>query len=435
MVRIVLACSILAASVLLTQPAVATEPVPVHFFTAPNCPHCAEARPVLENLVEQQPAVVLHEYDIWNDPDSFTLLRKLVDTHGKHPLSTPAIFIGDRMWLGFNASMKRPIENVLASCIATGCSDPLQRLNNPPARAKEPIPPSVPAEAETITLPLLGEVKLEHASLPLMTVTLGLLDSINPCAFFVLLFLLGLLVHAHSRGRMLLIGGVFVLFSGIIYFLFMAAWLNLFLVVGRIALITTVAALIALIAAVINIKDFFFFKQGVSLTLSEESRSHLGKKIRHLVHAASLPAAIGGTVVLAVAANSYELLCTAGFPMVFTRILTLQELSTAGYYGYLAAYNIIYILPLLVIVTVFSWTLGVHKLSEWQGRELKLVSGMMMLILGLTLLLQPALLHKIWGAAGMLGLALLVSALIILLYKRSHPLTEQSGSRFRKLPH
>ena len=72
------------------------------------------------------------------------------------------------------------------------------------------------------------------------------------------------------------------------------------------------------------------------------------------------------------------LLCTAGFPMVFTRILTLQQLPTWQYYTYLAAYNLIYILPLLIIVVIFAVTLGAHQLSERQGRFLKLLAGVMM---------------------------------------------------------
>lgn len=402
------------------RPALGDQTVPVYFFTAPNCPHCAEARPVLAQLLEKFPTARLNEFDIWGDPAEFTRLRQLVATHGKVPLATPAIFIGDRMWLGFNPSMAEAIEQTLASCSSRGCPDPMQRLTREQPEPVLPVNRPEAPTAETVTLPLLGKIELRDASLPLMTVALGLLDSINPCAFFVLLFLLGLLVHANSKRRMLAIGGTFVLFSGVIYFLFMAAWLNLFLAVGQLAAITTVAAVIAIVVALINIKDFFYFKEGVSLTLSGHSRNLLGKRMRSLVHAASLPAALTGTAVLAIAANSYELLCTAGFPMVFTRILTLQELPPGWYYLYLAAYNAIYVLPLLGIVTAFSLTLGVHKLTEWQGRELKLISGMMMLILGATLLLEPGLLHRLWGAAAMLALAILGAAVIILIYKRTH---------------
>jgi uncharacterized membrane protein HdeD (DUF308 family) len=110
-------------------------------------------------------------------------------------------------------------------------------------------------------------------------------------------------------------------------------------------------------------------------------------------------------VFLAVAANFYELLCTAGFPMVYTRLLTLSELSPAGRYAYLAAYNLIYIVPLALIVFAFARTLGARKLSEREGRLLKLLSGTMMLELGLLLLLAPERLAHAGIAFALMALA------------------------------
>jgi hypothetical protein len=130
--------------------------------------------------------------------------------------------------------------------------------------------------------------------------------------------------------------------------------------------------------------------------------------VRGLLNAENLGTMLFGTVALALAANSYELLCTAGFPMVYTRVLTLQELSGWTYYGYLALYNLIYVLPLAAIVVVFTFTLGARKLSEREGRVLKLLSGVMMLGLGLTMLLHPDALGN-----PTMGLALLVAAVLV----------------------
>jgi len=125
-----------------------------------------------------------------------------------------------------------------------------------------------------------------------------------------------------------------------------------------------------------------------------------------------------GTIVLAIAANSYELLCTAGFPMVFTRILTLQNLTTGQYYLYLIMYNCIYVIPLATIVVIFTTTLGAKKLTEWQGRKLKLLSGLMMFFLGLILLIDSALLNNIFVAAGTLAAVFILFALIIFMTKK-----------------
>ena len=244
------------------------------------------------------------------------------------------------------------------------------------------------------------------------------MDSFNPCAFFVLLSLLGLLVHARSRGKMLLIGSIFVFFSGAVYFLFMAAWLNLFIVMGHMAAITTIAGTVSLFIAAINIKDFFLFKQGLSLTIPDSAKPRLFERMRSLLRSTSLLSILIGTTVLAVVANSYELLCTAGFPMVFTRILTLSDLSTTAYYLFLVLYNLVYVVPLFLIVLGFTFTLGKRQLTEWQGRVLKLISGSMMLGLGCVLLIDPTLLNSVTASSTILLSALGISLLVAAVMKR-----------------
>ena len=251
-----------------------------------------------------------------------------------------------------------------------------------------------------------------------MTLIIAGMDSFNPCAFFVLLSLLGLLIHAQSRRKMLLIGSIFVFFSGFIYFVFMAAWLNLFLVMGQVEIITKIAGSIAMLIAVINIKDFFIFKKGISLTIPDSAKPKLFDRMRKLLKSTSIVSILIGTAVLAIAANAYELLCTAGFPMVFTRILTLNNLSTFSYYLYLVLYNAIYVIPLSVIVIIFTVTLGKRSLSEWQGRILKLVSGTMMLGLGGLLLFDPAILSNAFVSLLLLIGAIAVSAFLAFLTKK-----------------
>jgi hypothetical protein len=124
-----------------------------------------------------------------------------------------------------------------------------------------------------------------------------------------------------------------------------------------------------------------------------------------------------GTSVLAILANAYELLCTAGFPMVYTRVLTLKGLGTGTYYLYLLFYNIVYVVPLAVVVLIFTLTLGSRKLTEFQGRSLKLISGFMMVCLSFVLLAGREWLGNPFAAVAMLGVAVAASAVVILIYK------------------
>jgi len=278
------------------------------------------------------------------------------------------------------------------------------------AEAPREAPRLVPLE-----VPLLGSVDPASLSLPVFTVLIAGLDAFNPCAFFVLMFLLSLLVHARDRMRMALIGGIFVFTSGAVYFVFMAAWLNVFLFIGELKWVTTAAAVLAVALAAINIKDYFLFKKGVSLSIPEEVKPGLFVRMRRLTSATSWPVLVLGAVTLAVAANTYELFCTAGFPMLFTRALTLNELPSAAYYLYLVLYNVVYVVPLLGIATIFVVTLGSRKLQETEGRTLKLLSGLMMLGLGATLLIEPDWLSDVRFAAAILGAAIAFTALTAVL--------------------
>ncbi|BCA80804.1 thioredoxin family protein [Desulfuromonas sp. AOP6] len=389
------------------DPSASAEPaiLNLHYYWAANCPHCAEAKPFLEKLTTTYPRLRLIEYEVWSNREHFNRLVALAEHSGSGTVSTPAIHIDDRLWFGFSAETAREVEAFVA-----------QRLGSEVLAAT-----ASPGKEYAVRLPLLGEVDGESHSLLLITLVLALLDSFNPCAFFVLFFLLSMLVHAHSRQWMLVVGGTFVFCSGFIYFLFMAAWLNLFLLAGHLPWITVTAGLVALGVAVINIKDFFWFKKGVSLSIPEEAKPKLFARMRSLLGQRRLGPVLAGTLVLAVAANAYELLCTAGFPMVYTRLLTLRLLTTWQYYGYLAFYNLVYILPLLTITLAFTWTLGSRKLSQWEGRVLKLLSGVMMLLLGGVLLLHPAWLNNPAAAGGMLAMAIGSTAVVVVVYRRLYP--------------
>jgi hypothetical protein len=270
--------------------------------------------------------------------------------------------------------------------------------------------PAEEAALAPVHVPVIGPVDAMTLSLPVFTVLIAGLDAFNPCAFFVLMFLLSLVAHARDRKRMAVISVIFVTTSGIVYFLFIAAWLNAFLWAGELRWVTTIAALVAILFAVINIKDFVAFRQGPSLTIPKSAKAGLFARMRSLTVTTSWPALLLGAVVLAIAANSYELLCTSGFPMIFSRILTLHELSTIQYYGYLILYSVVYVLPLLGLATVFVVTMGSRKLQESEGRMLKLLSGLMMLGLGSVLLFEPDLLSNPWVAAGLLGAAIALTA-------------------------
>lgn len=390
------------------------KPTTVTLFWGDGCPHCEREKTFLADLARKHPALVVKDYEVWKDRQNAALYKRILAAAKIKQAGVPGTVVGQSVFLGFSERSRKGIEDAVYRCLREGCPDGVGAVAGGAPAVEGGL-------AEAVSLPLLGAVDPARVSLPLFTLVIAGLDSFNPCAFFVLLFLLSLLVHARSRGRMLLIGGVFVFFSGLLYFLFMAAWLTVFMVVGRIAAITVAGGAIALLLGAVNVKDFFLFRQGVSLSIPESAKPKLFERMRGLLKAQSLPALLTGTVVLAAAANTYELLCTAGFPMIYTRVLTLHALPASRYYQYLVLYNIVYVVPLAVIVTVITVTLGARKLTEWQGRKLKLLSGLMMLALGAILIAKPALLNNVLASVLLLAGVIALSWATIAVTKRLRP--------------
>jgi thiol-disulfide isomerase/thioredoxin len=213
--------------------------VHLYFFWSTTCPHCQLARPFVEALPAQHPWLVLHSREINSEPAASAAYLDLAQVVGENASSVPAFIYCGKMEVGFDhaETSGRALEASLRIC-----------HESTDANTGEAAPV---APLAAINLPILGQMTADQWSLPVFTLVIAGLDAFNPCAFFVLLFLLSLLVHAGSRGRMLFMGGVFLFFSGLIYFLFMAAWLNVFQWLGEIALVTTVAGWLAVIVAFI----------------------------------------------------------------------------------------------------------------------------------------------------------------------------------------
>lgn len=413
----------------------------VYFFVSEGCPHCADEKEFLNQIQDDYPGMELMIYDVTSGKKEYELFQKFCSAYDVTPI-TPVIFIGNQYVSGFvDADTTGPqIKEKLDYCTTHTCVDPIRNIQGlEPLTKKEavsmskkdPIVQSLleqypnahyetriedttytvtwiakdktvhvtvgPAgiissteeETKCISIPFIGEINPSTVNLPVLTIIIGGLDGFNPCAIWVLCFLLTLLLYVKSRKRMIIVGSIFVLTSGIVYFIFMTAWLNFFLFIGYVDIMRIIIGIVAIIAGALNAKDFFFFKKGVSLTIPESKKPALIKRMRKIMKKEGLLALIVSTIGLAFFANLVELLCSAGFPAIYTRILTLNALPPVQYYLYLGLYNCVYVVPLLVIVSVFVITMGRRKVTETQGRILKLVSGVFMLILGILLILRP----------------------------------------------
>ena len=347
----------------------------IEVFVRPGCPYCEAAEHYLQELRRRRPGLQVRIRDVSRDAEALQELGELAHRSAIRPFGVPAFYLRGRLIIGFVSAETtgKEIETLLQQ--SPSFSD-LDSYNRPPISG-------------VVEVPFLGQLNVQELGLPVFTIVLGLLDGFNPCAMWVLLFLLSMLVNLRDRKKMFLIGGVFVLVSGVVYFAFMAAWLNLFFLIGISRLTQILLGLMAAVIGSLNLKDFVAFGRGVSAGIPDAAKPGIYSQVRRIIRAENLVGALMGVVVLAVLVNTVELLCTAGLPAIYTRVLTMYSLSTSAYYAYLGLYNLAYMADDSVMLTVAVVTLSREKLQEQGARWLKLVSGVVMLGLGLILLVTP----------------------------------------------
>ena len=333
-------------------------------FVRDGCPHCAEAKKFLTEFAGGRPdlRIVLRPVD--RDATAREDLIRYSRAAGIWPPRVPSFVIDGRILVGFESAARTGPE--LAALVNQGMS-----------------------RSETIESDLFGTLSVSRLGLPLFTLALGLLDGFNPCAMWVLLFLLSLLVHLRDRRRMALVAGTFVLASGAVYYAFMAAWLNIFLLVGLSTTLRWLLGGVALVIGAINVRDCLHPGRGYTLSIPSTAKPGLYARMRAILRADTLLPSLAGVAALAVAVNFIELLCTAGIPAIYTAVLTRQSLSTPAHYAYLGLYNLAYIADDTVMVTIAVIAMSSPKLPARAGRWLKLLSGMAMLALGAVMVLRP----------------------------------------------
>lgn len=332
-------------------------------YVRAGCPHCADAEAFLDRLAPTRPDLRIVYHPVDRDADARERLVALSQAAGVWPPGVPTFAVEGRVMTGFDAEQGGPA--LLALIDGT-------------------VPPGDQVETTAF-----GTLSASRLGLPLFTLALGLIDGFNPCATWVLLFLLALLVRLRSRRRMALVAGTFVLASGAVYFAFMAAWLNVFLIAGMSTPLRFTLALVALAIGAFNVKDFLARGRGPSLSIPDAARPGLYARARAVVGAESPAASLAAVATLAVLVNFVELLCTAGLPAMFTAILAQHELAPAMRYAYLVLYIAGYIADDAAMVAVAVAALGSRRLGEREGRWLKLASGAVMLALGAAMLLRP----------------------------------------------
>ncbi len=376
---------LLGIAIYLTGPQAAEEPstakLAVHFFYSPTCPHCAVQEPFNNKLAAEFPDVRIVRHDV-TVADEYRLLLIMAQNFSidEPQLATPMTFVDGSVFRGFEseATTGAELRAAIASCLEGTCNRTV----------------SVPGESllKNFDIPLLGKADLSTLSLPVLAVVLGLVDGFNPCAMWVLVYLIGLVMELNDRKRLMLIVGTFLLASGVLYFLFMTAWLNAFLFLGYVRPVTILIGLVALGGGILSIKEYFDTKGAMVCEVTGgEEKKKLATQMREMISAPLTWAVLAGLVVLAFTVNSIEFVCSSAIPAVFTQVLALNKLPTWQYYAYILLYDLFFMLDDLL---VFGSALLIYgDVGEKYAKYCKILGGVIMLILGVMLLFAPQMLR------------------------------------------
>lgn len=364
----------------------------LELFTREGCAHCDAAKDFVKDLGASRHGLRIVVRDVMQDPAALRRLEALAGQSGISNIAVPAFYVHGNLIIGYaGANTTGARINILLDQAAPQKQEADKSSNTCTVEEMLPCGPPAGAMPEgAINIPLIGvRVTVAEMGLPLFTVIIGLLDGFNPCSMWVLVFMIAMLASLKNRIRMLLIAGTFVAVEGIAYFAFMAAWLNLFFLVGISRLSEIILGVVAGMAGLINLKDFWALGRGFSLSIPGTAKPKLYARMRQILQAGGLAAALAGAVVLAVLVQLVELMCTSGFPALYTRILTLRRLDYWSYYGYLLLYNFAYMFDDVIVLAIGVATLSQRRLQEQEGKWLKLISGLVMTGLAIYLIAAP----------------------------------------------
>lgn len=391
----------------------------IHLFYGNGCPHCAAEEEFLSDYLKDRTDVKLYKYEIWYDSHNQELLSKVQKEMGTtNKNGVPFTVIGKKTIVGYadgvtDEQIKDAINYYLNNDYRDYAGEITGKVKKTEVKEDtikdesktedkkenkmEKADDTIDSDQtdENVTVPVLGKINAKKVSLPILAVVLGFVDGFNPCAMWILIFLITMLFNMKDRKKMWILGLTFILTSGIVYLMFMLAWLNLATFISKIAFIRLLIAVIALVVGLINVYkyiDSLKKKDEGCDVVDKKDRKKIMEKIISITHEKKFIIALLGIMVLAASVNIIELMCSIGIPLLFTQILAMNNLSTFSYMIYMFIYIFFFLIDDIVIFVISMVTLKVTGLSTKYTKYSHLVGGIIMLIIGLLLIIKPELL-------------------------------------------
>ena len=372
--------------------------VNIYLFYSDTCPHCAKEEELLDEIMDKYDNVRLYKYEI-GDEDNSKLLDEVASLYDTTVSGVPFTVIGDKIYKGFS------YENSKVKFMGTvdyysnygyvdrvgkyigGIELPSYQVDDDDVEITDYIDDYANYRIE---VPLLGVVETKNLTLPVISILIGLVDGFNPCAMWVLLFLISMLIGMKDKKKMIILGTTFLVSSALVYLLFMLAWLNVATLLLKVNFVRILIGIIALVGAIFNLVGYFRHRKDNGCdVIDDKKRNRIFERIKKFTHEKNFFLAILGVILLAVSVNIVELACSAGLPVMFTQILSMNNLTIIQEILYIALYMLFFLIDDLVIFFIAVRTMQITGVSTKYGKISKLIGGILLLLIGILLIFKP----------------------------------------------
>ena len=368
--------------------------ITLYLFHGDGCPHCAEEMEFLDGIKDKYKNLKIVKYEVWYDEENSELLKKVQDTFEISTKGVPTNVIGSTVITGFGSSTGKTIERAIEYYQNNDYEDIVSQIKDDSYKGK-PIDNFSKEEKKTdkdmsLDAGIFGNVNLKKMSLITAAALIGLIDGFNPCAMWILLFLISVLIGMKDRKRRWILGLSFLITSALVYMVIMLSWINIAVKMTSIIWVRNIIAIIALIGGIINLRSFYKERQESGCqVVDDKKRKKMFTKIKKFTSEKNFIIALIGVIGLAVSVNVVELACSAGLPIVFSELLVLNKTSEFMKVMYTLVYIFFFLIDDLVVFFIAMFTMKVTGISTKYNKFSHLLGGIIMIIIGVLLLIKP----------------------------------------------
>lgn len=361
----------------------------IYLFYGDGCPHCAEEEEWFNAYLKKNKNIKIHKYEVWYDKENQEKYSKVHEILNDTSNGIPYLIIGETVITGFDKDLTpERIRNAV------------EYYSNVNYKDKVGIYLGVVSEDENkkeetnykdtkVKIPLLGTKEAKDVSIGLSAILIGIVDGFNPCAMWILLFLISMLLGMKNKKRMWILGITFLASSALVYFLFLISWLNLAVFLNKVLYIRVAISFVAVLLGVLQVIKFFYKKDDGCEVVDNKNRKRIIKSIQKIIKEKSFILAVLGIILLAASVNIIELLCSLGLPVMFTQILAINEVSKTGEILYSLLYVLFFMIDDIIIFIIAMKTLEIKAISNKYGKYSHLVGGLIMIIIGILMIYKP----------------------------------------------